>query len=189
MLKQLETARHKASIAPGDMAVFEKSPVKPQQLNSLTLYDLRLLRNEVYARRGYHFYKKWLLDHFASEEWYKPSKTHAEPKLTAVEEQNVDTILRQENSLHAALLAQPIKEDSLDGLYSEDAKRLRYEIQARHGKRFSDPWLASYFASMPWYKPNGNYSDKLLSKVERANIEKIKAYEMQAASEFKLVEG
>jgi hypothetical protein len=188
-LRKIEAEKRKSGVSPGDMGAFEKTGLTSAQLEGVPLYDLRLLRNEVYARRGYHFYKKWLLDYFSPQEWYHAIKKGKEPELTKVDDRNIATILKQENRLHENLLKKPVGENDLEGLYAEDARKLRFEIQARHGKPFKDAWMSSYFASMPWYKVNRSYTDKLLSKIERNNIAQIKKYEDHADSEFHTVEG
>lgn len=189
LLKKVEADRRKSAVSPGDMAAFENERIKPAQLKGVSLYDLRLLRNEIYARRGYHFYKQWLLDHFTAEEWYDPLPIGKEPPLTKVDDENVATILKQENALHEALLTKPISEDDLEGLYLEDAQKLQYEIMARHGKSFRDSWLKSYFTSLPWYKADPKYTNAMLSKIEKVNIAQIKKYQEHANSEFHTVEG
>ncbi len=45
----------------------------------------------------------------------------------------------------------------------------RNEIYARHGRCFMNYELNSYFMSQSWYKPNEQYSETMLSKVELAN--------------------
>jgi len=56
---------------------------------------------------------------------------------------------------------------------------LRNMIYARHGRQFSNPRLQAYFASWPWYKPNPNYSDQLLTKTDRQQIEAIRQFEQK----------
>jgi hypothetical protein len=74
-------------------------------------------------------------------------------------------------------------------MFLEDARKLRQEIYARHGKVFKDRWLQKYFASFDWYTPNPKYSDSVLSAVERQNIASIAAYEKKATSVLDAVEG
>lgn len=71
----------------------------------------------------------------------------------------------------------------VSSLSKEQLRLARNEIMARHGRRFKDAELQSYFESKSWY--NGNVSpedfdasmDSRLSKTERANVEMIKKYE------------
>ena len=54
---------------------------------------------------------------------------------------------------------------------------LRNEIFARHGFIFKSEDLDSYFRTFNWYTPNNNYSNSILSKTEKNNIEIIKRIE------------
>src|SRR5215207_3539152 len=63
--------RH-AAVSPGDMEHFEKRLVTEDLLKGLSLHELRLLRNEVYARRGRQFRTEWLSQYFYSQPWYDP---------------------------------------------------------------------------------------------------------------------
>ncbi len=73
-----------------------------------------------------------------------------------------------------------ITEADLAGLSKDECRIARNEIYARHGRLFSDAQLQSYFNSKPWY--NGywspeDFSDGLLSQVEKDNLDVIAQYE------------
>ena len=73
-----------------------------------------------------------------------------------------------------------IAESELTGMTEEQLRHARNEIYARHGRRFDDAGLQSYFDSKDWY--NGtvspeDFTEASLSEVEKANIETIVAYE------------
>lgn len=56
----------------------------------------------------------------------------------------------------------------------------RNEIYARHGRIFANDYLNNYFAACTWYEGTAdadNFQDSVLSQVEKANLEKIKAQE------------
>jgi hypothetical protein len=180
--------RH-AAISPGDMEHFEKRLVAEEMLKGLSLYELRLLRNEVYARRGRAFRTEWLSQYFYSQPWYDPREDYAEPELSDVEKKNIETIVGYERKVKDSLSTQPIAKGLLEGMFLEDASKLRNEIYARHGRVFKDRWLQKYFASFDWYKPNRNYSDAALTAVERQNAAAIAAYEKKATSVLDAVEG
>jgi len=180
--------RH-AAISPGDMELFENRLVNEDMLRGLSLYELRLLRNEIYARRGRQFKTEWLSQYFYSQPWYYPRDDKGEPELSATERKNIDTIVAYERKLKDSLSAQPITPGLLEGMFLEDARKLRNEIYARHGRVFKDRWLQKYFASFDWYKPNPNYTDAALTAVERQNAATIAAYEKKATSVMAAVEG
>jgi hypothetical protein len=191
-LTTIDTAQRKqrhAAISPGDMEHFEKRLVTDEMLKGLSLHELRLLRNEIYARQGRQFRTEWLSQFFYSQPWYDPREDNAEPELTEIEKKNVETIVAYERRLKDSLSAQPIPKGLLEGMFLEDARKLRSEIYARHGKVFKDKWLQKYFQSFDWYKANPKYSDAALTEVERQNIASIAAYEKKATSVLDAVEG
>lgn len=73
-----------------------------------------------------------------------------------------------------------ISEGELAGMTEEQLRYARNEIYARHGRKFDDTGLQSYFDSKDWY--NGtvapeNFDEATLSEVEKANLKTIVAYE------------
>src|SRR2546421_81200 len=180
--------RH-AAVSPGDMELFESRLVMEDMLRGLSLYELRLLRNEIYARRGRQFRTEWLSQYFYSQPWYDPRDDNKEPELSDTEKKNVEAIVNFERRLKESLSQQPIPKGLLEGMFLEDARKLRQEIYARHGQVFRDKWLQKYFQSFDWYKANPGYTDAALTAVERQNISAIAAYEKKAASVMDAVEG
>ena len=68
----------------------------------------------------------------------------------------------------------------IEGLSSWELKVARNEIYARHGRRFNSAELQNHFNSCSWY--NGtvapeNFSDTMLSDIELANVQFLKAAE------------
>jgi YARHG domain-containing protein len=83
----------------------------------------------------------------------------------------------------------PITRSLLEGLFVEDAAKMRQEIYARHGKVFKEAWFQKYFETFAWYKANPSYTDAQLSPVEKSNIATITAYEKKAVSAMSVIEG
>jgi hypothetical protein len=69
--------------------------IKRGELKNLSKWELRLARNEIFARNGRHFQSNDLIEHFTRFPWYKPHTW--EPSLTAVETANVELIQAEEN--------------------------------------------------------------------------------------------
>jgi hypothetical protein len=180
--------RH-AAISPGDMEHFENRLVTEAMLKGLSLHELRLLRNEVYARRGRQFRTEWLSQYFWSQPWYEAREDNKEPELSENEKKNIETIVVYERKLKESLSTTPVTNALLEGMFLEDARKLRNEIYARHGKVFKDRWLQGYFKSFDWYKANPKYADSALTEVERQNAAAIAAYEKKATSVLDAVEG
>ena len=83
----------------------------------------------------------------------------------------------------------PIARRSLEGLFIEDARKLRNEIYARHGKVFKEKTMVNYFSTFDWYKPDPKFNEHTLTKIERQNYAAILAYERKATSMMNAVEG
>jgi hypothetical protein len=181
--------QRRAAVSPGDMEHFENRLVTEEMLKGLSLHELRLLRNEVYARRGRQFRTEWLAQYFWSQPWYEAREDNSEPALSQTEQKNIETIVAYERKVKDGLSGQPIPPGLLEGMFLEDARKLRQEIYARHGKVFKDRWLQRYFQSFDWYKANPRYTDAALTSVEKQNIAAIAAYEKKATSVLDAVEG
>lgn len=179
----------KIALAPGDMELFENKLISEQMLHGLSLYELRLLRNEVYARHGRQFQAPWLAQYFFSQPWYTPDENFKDEQLSGSDKQNVETIVKYESQIHERLSSTPIDRSLLEGLFVEDVSQMRQEIFARRGKVFKEPWLQKYFASFAWYKPDTAFTDASLTDVEKKNIATITAYEKKAVSAASVIEG
>ncbi len=181
--------QRRAAVSPGDMEHFEKRALSDEMLKGLSLHELRLLRNEIYARRGRQFRTEWLSQYFWSQPWYEAREDNSEPELSEIEKKNIETIVAYERRVKEGLSTTPVTNSLLEGMFLEDARKLRHEIYARHGRVFKDKWLQSYFKSFDWYKPNPRYTDAALTQVERQNVAAIAAYEKKTTSVLDAVEG
>jgi hypothetical protein len=66
------------------------------------LKELRLLRNEIFARHGRIFDSHDLRDHFGKTAWYKPSRTYSDAMLSKQEREVVGSIQACETYLQEA---------------------------------------------------------------------------------------
>ena len=70
----------------------------------------------------------------------------------------------------------------LEGLSAEECKIARNEIYARHGRKFNDTFLQSYFDSCEWYQGTveaDSFNEPELNETELANRNLIAAYEAE----------
>lgn len=192
-LLAIEAAQKKArkvALAPGDMELFEDKLIGTQMLHGLSLNELRLLRNEVYARHGRQFQAPWLSQYFFGQPWYQPNENFKDEELSGPDKTNVETIVAYEKKIHNELGSKPVTRTLLDGLFVEDAAKMRQEIYARRGKVFTkEPWFQTYFESFAWYKANPEFTETQLSELEKRNIATITAYEKKAVSAMSVIEG
>lgn len=73
-----------------------------------------------------------------------------------------------------------LKKSDLKGLSKEELRIARNEIYARHGRMFDDKKLQKYFDSQSWYEgtvPASEFSEDILSSVEKKNVAFIRQFE------------
>jgi hypothetical protein len=184
-----QMGQRKLALAPGDLELFENKLITEQMLKGLSLHELRLLRNEIYARHGRQFRAAWLQQYFWSQPWYEQSEDFLDEQLSGSDKQNVETIVKYENRIHDELGTKPITRSLLEGLFVEDTSKMRQEIYARRGKVFKEPWLQKYFTSFDWYMPDPTFTETSLSEIEKKNVAALLAYEKKAASALDVIEG
>ena len=183
-----DKGRHTA-ISIGDMDNFQNTLLTEDKLAGLSLLELRILREEFYARHGKKFDAPGIRDYFNWRDWYKEAKDQKTVKLNRTEQQNVDLLTAYEAKQREKLSTEPVTEESLGALFAEDLRLLRNEIYARHGRVFKDKDLQKYFETQGWYKPNPDFKDDQLSQIESDNLAKIKTAEESATSKFSEAEG
>jgi hypothetical protein len=169
--------QNKRAVSPGVMNLFQNTLLTEAMLANVDLADLRLLRNEIYARHGRPFATPWLADYFRAQPWYSPRPDYSDAELSPVERANITLIAKREEELHQSLSTRLLTPADVRGLRPDDARRLRNEIYARHGRRFRDPMLQRYFASFSWYKPSDGFRESQLNETERLNAALISQYE------------
>jgi len=189
LIDTIQRQQRHVALSPGDMELFENKLISEQMLHGLSLHELRLLRNEIYARHGRVFKTVWLQQYFGSQPWYDMSEDFKDEQLSGADKTNVETVVAYENKLHDQIGTKPITRALLEGLFLEDVRKMRDEIYARHGKVFKDPWTQKYFASFDWYKVDPNFSDASLSSVEKQNLATIAVYEKRAVTAMSTIEG
>ena len=189
LIDLIRKQQRKVALMPGDMELFENKLISDTMLRGLSLHELRLLRNEIYARHGRIFKTMWLQQYFGGQEWYDPKEDFKDEEISGPDKTNIETIVAYENKLHNSISSKPITAALLQGLFVEDVRKMRDEIYARHGKVFKDQWTQKYFQSFDWYKANPGYSDAQLSAVEKGNLGVIASYEKRAVTAMSTIEG
>ena len=67
-------------------------------LKGLSKSELRIKRNEIFARHGYIFKSKDLQDYFSKQDWYTAKYEDVTDKLSNIEKQNVEILKKYEDS-------------------------------------------------------------------------------------------
>lgn len=75
--------------------------IKPEQISQLSLEEIRILTNEIYARNGYQFENPRFQQHFESKPWYSNKKNNKSISLNPVEKQNTTLLQARTKTLKA----------------------------------------------------------------------------------------
>jgi hypothetical protein len=80
----------------GDWPQASTRLLKTSDVENLAADELKMMRNEIFARHGYCFSKKDLRQMFENEEWYVPNTVDIKGYLTDIEKKNIALIKRYE---------------------------------------------------------------------------------------------
>ena len=153
-------------------------------LNSLSVEELFIARNEMFARYGYIFDDNSnLTKFFKSKKWYSPNSNYYGKLYSQVEEDNCKLIKTVEFTKLSHDLCPTITSDyvfpnsSSSLLSSSDISSKNNweiiiainEIYARYGFSFSPVELNNYFESKSWYT-NTYYNNITLNDTEDKNL-------------------
>ena len=83
------------------------------------------------------------------------------------------------NGLKFSKLDSKLIDADLKDLDKAQLRLMRNAVYARHGRTFKSVDLQSLWECYTWYKKNPNYSDSLLTDIDKYNIELIQKYESQ----------
>ncbi len=83
----------------GTFGVLSVRPVRTRELRHLTSWELRVARNEIFARRGFQFEGGPLGPYFESEPWYTPLPGDAASRISSLEWENIARIQALERGL------------------------------------------------------------------------------------------
>jgi len=90
--------------------------LKVADLRQLSLRDLRILRNTIYARRGRAFKSQALQRHFTGLDWYAVDPSYTEAKLTPTDRRNVALVKSVEDEFGGPLSDEDwLTEPAVDG--------------------------------------------------------------------------
>lgn len=85
---------------PGKYPISSKEKLNIDDLKNYSLDNLKIMRNEIFARHGYKFREGGDMDeYFRAQSWYQPRFDNVYRFLTEIELENIDTIKQAENSL------------------------------------------------------------------------------------------
>jgi len=81
---------------PGRFPQASERLLSANDLSGLNESDLKIMRNEIFARHGYIFQTNDMKNHFQNQVWYRPLSNNVNSKLTNIENKNIALIRRYE---------------------------------------------------------------------------------------------
>ncbi|MBD8346557.1 YARHG domain-containing protein [Dysgonomonas sp. HGC4] len=144
-----------------DCSTCSTTLLKAQDIDTLSVDELRLFTNEIYARKGYKFSNERYQDYFQGFEWYKPLADNSLVKLSTVEEQNVKLLqdrrkAREDERLVILTYFKGFKQLAVNG---NDAELKRIFVSSPYAEEASIDYLKAVlvrmnFDDVNWYKNN-----------------------------------
>ncbi len=83
----------------GKYIIASKRYLTDDDLRNLSTTELKIMRNEIFARHGYIFKKNGQMDkYFSRQRWYNPQHKDVKNLLTQIEKKNIRMIIQYENT-------------------------------------------------------------------------------------------
>jgi hypothetical protein len=76
----------------------------PADIQGLPSKELKIMRNEIFARHGYIFKTNDMKAYFTAQPWYRPQRADVSSMLTVIEKKNVELIKQVELSITESTL-------------------------------------------------------------------------------------
>ncbi|MEH7097799.1 TcaA NTF2-like domain-containing protein [Neobacillus vireti] len=95
-----DTSTEDTAVEPGDYILpnSDTTILTEADIANLTPEQLRLARNEIFARHGYEFKSVDLQNYFSQKSWYSPDPLFSESMISDIEKQNAELILSKERN-------------------------------------------------------------------------------------------
>lgn len=96
-----------SKVISGDYVISDSDArlIQEAEIRDFTPWQLKVARNEIYARHGRPFVHKDLQCYFATKSWYKVDESFTESSLSSIENRNVATIKAFEEKINSPMLA------------------------------------------------------------------------------------
>jgi hypothetical protein len=82
---------------PGNYPESSARNLNESELASKSCFELKIMRNEIYARHGYIFKTDDMRAYFSRQSWYRPSAADVSGQLSGVEKRNTQLIKQYES--------------------------------------------------------------------------------------------
>ncbi len=87
---------HRQVTRPGIYPESSTRLLRLSDIQDLNSWDLKIMRNEIFARHGYIFQTQDMIDYFYQQSWYSPKYEDVAILLTIIEKKNISFIKKYE---------------------------------------------------------------------------------------------
>jgi len=94
----VQQSQNSNSAMPGRFPQASERLLTVSDLQNLSKDDLKIMRNEIFARHGYIFQTQDMKTYFQNQSWYSPQSSNVTAKLSNIEIKNVELIKSYENN-------------------------------------------------------------------------------------------
>ena len=153
-----------------------------QQLTEISLKNVDIYFCIINGKRGFKFKQSDKNKNVFWSFYYWSSKTQSYIFDETVTQEQIKNAYCPEdyfayNGLKFSKLDSKLTAEDLRDLDKAQLRLMRNAVYARHGRTFKSVDLQSLWECYTWYKKNPNYSDSLLTDIDKYNIELIQKYE------------
>jgi len=153
-------------------------------ISNMSIVELQMAINEIYARHGYIFRDPSLQQYFNSLSWYTgttPANQFNSSVLSATEKQNIELLMKEETKSPDFIIPDSstrlLEKYELVILTPENLQTAINEIYGRHGYKFTTAGIAEWFNSKSWYHGTvdaSSFNENVFSSIEKQNLELMK---------------
>lgn len=136
--------------------------LKPEQIENLSIDEIRFLTNDLFARKGYQFKKGEVDGYYTQQEWYKPVKNNDEIIFSETEKQNISlfqnrTILLKSKREKLISELQSLKQYVLADNAPELSQRFKY-VKTKSDFQYLQKALEKInIKDINWFKHKAKY--------------------------------
>ncbi len=115
----------------------------PDDFKFITCSELRIIRNEIFARYGYKFKSEDLIEYFSKQKWYIPLYDNVDTFLNEIEKENITLILVAEKTC----VDLTVKEQLDSFIYYLDSNDKYRIVSEKFGETVFNPGSQETFVS------------------------------------------
>lgn len=100
--KDTDTTKESDEASNSDEYIFPNSDtdrLTDEMIANVSIIELRIARNEIYARHGLVFKSSDLINYFSTKSWYSPDSSYDGTTLNEVEKYNLNLIKAREDAI------------------------------------------------------------------------------------------